>query len=87
MCPEVKGDITGEKCKETFTIIVLGGRSGEEIGFYGGEEFRIAKPSLLFSKTTSGNTKAFLKGAEHQSMQQLGLPMTRASQVQVFSLN
>lgn len=63
VCPEVKGNIIGEKCKETFTTIFLGGRSGEEIGFYGGEEFRIAKPSLLFSKTTSGNTKAFLKGA------------------------
>lgn len=35
------------------------------MGFYGGEGFSIAKPSLLLSKTTSGNTETFLKGAQH----------------------
>lgn len=64
MCPEVKGNIVGERCREMVTISVLGGgRSGEETGFYGCEEFSVTKPFLLFSETTGGDVKAFLQGA------------------------
>lgn len=35
-CPEVRGDVFSERCKEIVATIVLGGRNGEEIGFNGG---------------------------------------------------
>lgn len=43
--------------------VFWGGRSGEETGFYGCEEFSLTKSFLLFSETTGGDVKAFLQSA------------------------
>ena len=54
-CPEVRGDVFSERCKEIVATIVLGGRNGEEIGFNGGSSVQSlpcsSGPSQLHSSS------------------------------------
>lgn len=89
VCPEVKCNVVDERCREMFTIAgFLGGPAGRKQGF---KAVRSSVLQNLFCSSARRPVEMLKPSYRvwdlHRSRQQLGLPVTRASQVQVFSMN